>query len=377
MNNNNTHTYKAVAVLAGTVVGAGILGIPYVIAKAGFLTGIAIILILGLAILMLNLFVGEIVLRTPGNHQLPGYAGKYLGKWGKIIMTFTLLLGIYGALIAYIIGEGESLAALFGGTPLVFSLIFFSIVAIIVFLGLKTVVKSEAIFVTGVSLLILLIAAVAIFSGKMDLSNLAEFNPLNLFIPYGVILFAFLGTSSIPQMKEYLSHDRKLMRKAIIIGSLIPIVAYLLFAFITLAITGTTTTEIATIGLGNALGPSIVIFGNLLAIFAMFTSFLTLSLAMKELYHYDLKLNKHLGWALTMFVPLIIFLLGVKSFIQVIGLTGAFVGGIDGILIVLMYWRARKLGKRQPEYKLGKMHLVGIFIIILFILGIIYQLFNL
>lgn len=365
--------FRAVATLTGTVIGAGVLGIPYVIAKAGFLTGLLDIFLLGLAILLLNLFLGEIVLRTPGNHQLPGYAEKYLGKKGKILMLISMFFGIYGALVAYIIGEGKSLAALFGGSSFLFSMIFFVVAAIIVYIGLKAIVKSESLFVIGIFLLILLIAAVAIISGKMDLTNLSEFNILNLAVPYGVILFAFIGTAAVPEMKEYLSHDRKLLKKSIIIGSLIPIVAYIIFALVSVAVTGTSTTEIATIGLGQALGPSIVIFGNLLAIFAMFTSFLTLSLAMKEIFQYDLKIKKNIAWVLTVSVPLILFLAGAQSFIKVIGITGAFAGGIDGVLVTLMYWRAKKMGKRTPEYKLGKMRLVGSLIIILFFLGIIYQ----
>jgi tyrosine-specific transport protein len=372
----NSHSYKAIATLTGTTIGAGILGIPYVVAKAGFFTGLLLILILGLAILMLNLFLGEITLRTPGNHQLPGYAERYLGKIGKGLMVFAMFFGIYGALIAYLIGEGESLSALFGGSPLIFSLIFFIIASSIVYLGLKSVVKSELLFVIGLTLLILLIAVIAIFSGKMNLANLAEFNLSKIAIPYGVILFAFLGTVAVPEMKEYLTRDRKLLKKSIIIGTLIPLVAYALFSFITIATTGAQTTEIATIGLGKALGPTIIIFGNLLAIFAMFTSFLTLALAMKEIYHYDYKINKNIAWALTVFIPLILFLLGLHSFIKVIGITGAVAGGLEGILLVLIYWKARKKGTRIPEYKLGNINLVGIIIMVLFILGIIYQLIN-
>ena len=83
---------RAIAMLCGTVIGAGVLGIPYVIAQAGFLVGLLSILVLGLAVLFLNLFIGEIVLRTPGNHQLPGYAEKYLGKWGKRVFMFSMFL---------------------------------------------------------------------------------------------------------------------------------------------------------------------------------------------------------------------------------------------------------------------------------------------
>lgn len=66
------------------VIGAGILGIPYVVAKAGFLTGLLDLIIIGLAVLVLNLYVGEIMLRTKEDHQLTGYAEKYLENGEKI-----------------------------------------------------------------------------------------------------------------------------------------------------------------------------------------------------------------------------------------------------------------------------------------------------
>ena len=213
-------------------------------------------------------------------------------------------------------------------------------------------------------------------SSKFDLSNLATFNIYNLLVPFGVILFAFRGLEAVPEMKECLTKDRKKLKNAIIIGSLIPLVAYALFAFATLGITGTNTTEIVTLGLGESLGAGMILLGSLFAVFAMLTSFLTLALAMKEIYMFDYNLNPTLAWALTLFIPLIIFLSGVTSFIKVVGITGSLVGGIEGIIITLIYWKARKHGNRHPEFKLGKLHLIGFLLILIFIVGILYQIFN-
>ncbi len=374
----NHNMPKAIAMLCGTVIGAGVLGIPYVVAKAGFLVGLLSIVLLGLAVLALNLFIGEIVLRTPGNHQLPGYAEKYLGKWGKRVFMFSMFFGIYGALIAYLIGEGRSLSAIFGGNPLFFSLGFFVIASFFVYKGLKYISKCEGFFVFIVLSLVLIISLLGIFSGKFNIGNLSsDFDLINLFIPYGVILFAFIGGAAIPEMKECLIRDRKDMKKSIILGSLIPVIAYALFAFVVIGVTGSDTTEVATVGLGEILGSGALILSNLFASLAMLTSFLTLGLAMKEIYMFDYNINKFLSWGLTVFVPLIIFLSGASSFIKVIGITGALAGGIDGALIVLMFWRAKKKGGRVPEYNLGKQRILGMILIGVFILGVIYQLLNL
>ena len=165
-------TLRATALLTGTVIGAGVLGIPYAIAQAGFLTGLLMIVLIGTAMLILNLFFGEVILRTTGNHQLPGYAEKYLGKWGKRIAVFALLFGIYGALIAYLIGEGQALSMIFGLDPIIFSLLFFILVSAIVFKGLEAISKSEIYFLSIVLLLVIIISTIAISSAKFNLDNL-------------------------------------------------------------------------------------------------------------------------------------------------------------------------------------------------------------
>jgi len=374
----NKSILRAIAVLSGTVIGAGIFGIPYVIAKAGFLVGLLVLLSLGFAMVMLNLFLGEVILRTPGNHQLPGYARIYLGKWGKRLLVFSMFFVIYGAMIAYIIGGGISLSAIFGSNPLFFSLLFFVAASILVYGGIKSVAKSEVFFVGGILALMLIIISLALFSGKFDTNNLYNgFNLMNLILPYGVVLFSLLGAPAIPEMKECLIRDRKALKKAIIIGSLIPVFVYIIFTFIVLGVSGANTTEISTIGLGNILGRNALIIGSVFAIFTMFTSFLTLALAMKEVYVFDYGVNKRLAFVLTIFIPLIIFLSGANSFIKVIGITGALAGSIDGILIVLMFWMAKKKGGRIPEYNLGKKKVIGTILILLFIFGLIYTLINL
>ena len=92
-------------------------------------------------------------------------------------------------------------------------------------------------------------------------------------------------------MKEELKNPKRL-KKAIIIGTLIPIFLYLLFAFAVIAALGINTTEIATIGLGKFFGEIMVIFGNLFAVFAMTTGFFALGLGLKQMYNYDYKIKK-------------------------------------------------------------------------------------
>lgn len=367
--------FWAIATLIGTIIGAGVFSIPYVFAQAGFLVGTINLIVLGAAVLILYFYTGEVVLRTSGNHQLTGYAKRYLGKTGKSLMTFTMMFAIYGALVAYIMGVGMALAAIFGfSATLPFSIGFFILAALAIYTGLKAVKESE-LWLNAI-LLIVIIAICLIIIPRINLANLAPFDFTQIFLPYGVIFFALAGSVAIPEMKEVLTKNRKQLKKAILIGALIPLAIYFIFALIVVGVTGTATTEIATIGLGQTFGKTMILLGNLFAVFAMATSFLTLGLALKEMYWYDYKMNKNAAWLLTCVPPLLIFLFLARSFIQVIGITGGIAMSLEGILLVLIFNRAKKLGNRKPEYTIRKSTVLNIVLITLFILGMIYTILN-
>ena len=167
----NKKFLMAITTLIGTIVGAGMLGIPFVISQVGFVYGSFLIIVLGLAFLMLNLFLGEIVLRTKKPHQLTGYAEKYLGKTGKRFMMVSLLINGYGALIAYLIGEGATLHSIFGwGEPLYYTLIFFVVTFIIISRGVKATGTMELILI---SLLFVVVGIIGLLSyDKIQLTNL-------------------------------------------------------------------------------------------------------------------------------------------------------------------------------------------------------------
>ena len=372
------NSFGAIAILVGCIIGAGILGIPYVVAKAGFITGLIDIVLIGIVMIVMHLYLGEVVLRTKGKHQLVGYAEKYLGKAGKNLMWFAMVFVTYGALLAYTIKEGDFVNALFntyfGGSPFTYSLIFLGLMAFLVYFELNVLEKSEVLMVF---ILLGVISLICFFVlPHVNINNLNSFNPGSFFLPYGVILFAFLGAVSIPEMKEELKENKAYMKKAIIIGCSIPLVVYIIFAFIVVGVTGINTTDGAILGLGNAIGYEMLVFGTLFGIITMMSSFLILAFSLKEMFEYDYKIDKFSSWFLTCSVPLVIFMLGVKSFVKTIGVAGSVSGGLMGILIVLMYIKAKKLGERKPEYSIKKNSIISWILILLFVFGIIYELLN-
>ncbi len=371
--------FEATSTIIGTVIGAGIFGIPFVVAQAGYISGLSTIFIVWALILCTFLLLGEIVLRTKGKHQLAGYAQKYLGKKGKTLMYLALIIGIYGALIAYLIGEGQTIfnlfQPLFGGSVFIYQLIFFVFGAGIIKIGLKGVKKSEFLLVFALIIIVLILSLLALAFFQPSNLQQSEFTLKSFFLPYGVILFAFLGFVAIPEASQILKKKKKLLCPSLFLGSLVPLFIYVIFTTVIVAATGQQTTEIATMGLGQ-LDFWLRIFGNLLVMIAMATSFLALGLALKETFVYDYSMNEWLAWALTCFVPLFFALFKWVDFIQAMSIAGSIAGGLSGLLIIFMYPQAKKLGQRKPEYSLNLPHWLLYLFGAAYVIGIVYIILN-
>ena len=357
--------------MVGSVIGAGILGLPYVFAQSGFLIGIFWIIFLGIILVFSKLCLGEVALRTKEKHQLPGYAGKYLGKWGKIVIYFAMFFGIYSALVAYLIGEGQSFSMLITGGldyAIYFGVGFWIVMTLLLRGGLRNLKKIVTWGVFGIIALVL-----GIFFWLLpgfNFSNITYLEPSNFFLPFGITLFALMGFTCIPELRMEIKGSEKLLKKSIIIGSLIPIIIYILFSFSFVAVLGKNVTEIATLSFGKIV--------ELLGIFTMLTSYFLSSYVLKDIFEYDLKKKKIQFWFVS-FVPLILYL-GVNffdftSFTSILGIAGIVSGGVYGSLTLLMNIRSKKLGNRKPEYTIPINWMIIIFIILVFVLGVITRLF--
>ena len=198
--------------------------------------------------------------------------------------------------------------------------------------------------------------------------RLSEFNPLYIFIPFGVILFAFMGSDAMPEARIVMGKNLKNYKKAVILGSLIPIALYLIFSFVVVG-SFSNIPEIATLTLGKLF--------IVLGIFVIFTVTFYQSTILKDAYKLDLRFRKWKAWALTIIIPYILFLIvvgfDILGFIEIVGLAGAISGGILGILIMLSVKKAKQHGKRTPEYEIHSSWIVIGLLSLIFIAGIIYS----
>lgn len=360
--------FEAVALIVTSTIGAGVLGIPYAIAHIGLPLGILFIIAVGMVMIGMHLLVGEIVVRTKQRLHLPGLAYKYLGMPGRILMAVLMYSLLFGILVIYIIGEGETLAALFGGSPTLWSVIFFLIGSLFIIFGIRTIKTAE--FVLGIGILFVVVTIAAISTPHIDTAHLSYTSWKDLLLPYGVLLFAYHGVASLPEAHALLQDKNHTFFQAIVVAGMIVMSVYLIFTMAVIGVTGPATTEIATIGLGAQVGPIMHIFGNIFAALAMGTSFLMSGIVLRDSLKWDFRMHHGLATALTCCVPFLIFAFGVRGFIAAIDIVGGVFVSLELFLLLLIYWQATRKGDLKPvKYGLHHAALIGSIIFISLMIG--------
>jgi len=351
-----------VAIIVGSVIGAGFLGIPAAVSISGVLPGVFLIVLIGLASMVLNYYVGEIVLRTRDDYQMVGLAHKYLGGSGKWLMFVSVFFGMAGALVAYTVAISQILNMMLGLPQWLGALCLTLFMGFFINKGIKGVGGVEGVL-SSLKLLFFVLVIVLLIPG-VKVSNLARVSLGDLFTPYGVVLFACLGYSVIPEVEKVTGSNKKRLRKTIFLAMSLIIILYALFAVTFVGNYGVNVAEVATESLPGLLG----VIGNTLAVLAMGTAYLVLGLTVRDTYVDDFRLNKRVSLLLAVGVPFVIALVMNPSFLSVIGLTGAYTGGLTGVLTGLMILKVRK--KKERSFLSD---LVVYALITFFILGIIHQ----
>lgn len=367
---------RAIASVAGFIVGAGIFGVAYSWSKSGFFVGLAEFAVIAAGLLAAHLMFGEIILRTEGKHRLAGLARHYLGDKAGQIAFASNMLGALGALLAYTILGGTFLWQLVGTSiPLgqtAYQLLFFFIMSVLAIGGLKIIARVE--FMLTIFLLLTVFLIVALSLPHVRLENFfikGHFS--NALLPFGVLIFSLGGWAAIPEARDILGKKSRLLKRTVVWGSLIATLITVLFASSVFGVSGEFATEEGILGLYPYLGYGIVTVGALFGVLAIATSFLILGIYVMETLEFDFKIPKDVAAAITLGAPLGLYLVGARSFINVISVTGGVFGALDVIMIMLIYRAAKKNGIRKPEYQLRMPRFVPWLIMAVFALGAIYE----
>ncbi len=369
--------FTSSSILAGTILGVGLFGLPYVFSTSGFTIGLFFIIICCFLTTITHLIYGEALLRTPGEHRGPGLAKIYLGKPGYYISMVAAFISLSGVLLAYLILGGQfvqNFSQIIGANINIndATFIFWIIGVIGMTMGIRFIGIGE---VLGVILIIILIFAYFFWGlPGLKIQNFIGFNLNNFFLPYGILLFALSGGSAVPEIFNYfknkgISKEQINFKMPIIWGTIIPTILYLIFV---IGAFGLFPNKIIPVDLIPDLltsNPILAIATNVLGLILILTSYFILGLSYKNVLFFDLKLKKVLSWVIPIFLPPILFFFQNKGFITIIGFLGACILAIETIITFIVHHLSQKRGEKIPAYQIKLPMFIKISLIIILLIG--------
>lgn len=362
--------FTAIGTIVGTIVGAGILALPYAISQAGFIIGVALILLIGLASILITMYTGELSFKLKKIHQLPVLISRLKHPKVRATVLALQILILDGAILAYLIAMGASLQGILGIPYWLSVLLVFALAAPIVYKGYMAVEEAESTLSAIKIFLILLVSIVVILSLKIG--NLTTINTGNILEPFGVILFALMAFTVVPEIREELDNKPRDFNKAIIIGTTIAMAVYIFFSAAFIGAFGPGVAAIATNSLGSG---SYSILFYILTIFLVITPYIALSLVIIDSLNFDFSVKRNYSFWITVLIPLALALIGF-NFAHVLEVIGGILLPILSLMILISVYDERKRFTKI-SYKVPGGTPLLVFTAMIMLAGFIYTLFYL
>lgn len=366
--------------MAGTTIGAGMLALPVITSFGGFLPSVLIFLFCWLIMLCSAFFFLDVNLSVKGEPNFISMVSKTLGEKGKGISWILYLLLMYSLLAAYISASaplfGKAFFALTGkNIPEAFARFCLPLVfASFLYLGIRGIDFINRLLMLGLIVSYFLLVGFIPCHIEIPLLAHSDFSASLISIP--IVLTAFGYHIIIPSLSTYLHHDKKMLKKVILWGSLIPIVVYLVWQVIVL---GTVPQDLLSKAWLSGLPASqplsevvqkayISKMALFFSFFAIATSFLGVALSLSDFLKDGLNIKKSWEGRLTAFcltfIPPLVFLTTFqRGFYIALQYAGIIVALLLGILPCLMAWKLKTI----PFYKKPIAKLLIVVVVLIYI----------
>ncbi len=376
-----------ILLVAGTTIGAGMLALPVVTAIGGFLPALCMCFLCWAFMTSTGFLFLEACLHLPPGANLATMAETYLGKTGKVCAWILYLFLFYCLSVAYLSVGGALLRSWIGENWISSSCavgLFLTLFAPCVYAGAKIVDRINSWMMLGLGGSYF--AFVWLCIPLVQTSFLERMQWSGSFLALPVIFTSFSFHGIIPSLISYLKREAKLVRLAILLGTGLAFLIYILWEVLILGAVPFEGPQglfaahrlglSAVVPLQAYLGAhKIVPISQAFAFFAVATSFLGVTLGLFDFLADGLGWAKK-GWsrlkiaALTFLPPFAITLVYPSLFLKALSMAGGIgCALLLGLFPVLVCYQARyrkpRLDRWTEQVGGGKFFL---WILVLFVL---------
>ena len=393
-------TLGTTLLVSGTMIGAGMLAMPLTSAGIGFTFTVVLLISLWILLTYSALLFVEVYQTTESDSGIGTLSALYFGNAGRVVSTTVMFVFLYALLAAYISGGGEILmkatqstgllgqeGVIANTSPEMTLKIFIGIFT--VFFGSFVIISTKVVDGFNRLLFFVMLAALVVVMfvmfPKASVHNLMAM-PLDnaLIISAAPIFFTSYGFhGSIPSLVKYMEGDVRGLRIAIVAGSAITLVGYILWQLSTHGVLSQSEfTQIlkekpTLYGLIEAChritGSEIIASAvQLFSALALVTSFLGVALGLFDCTEDMLRKGLHINagrlllGAIT-FLPPVLFAYFYPDFIAALSYAGQMFAFFAVVLPVGLVWKARRRYPNLPYRVAGG----DIALIIALVIGIV------
>ncbi len=351
--------------VSGTCIGAGMLALPVSTAAGGFYPSAIVFIFCWLMMTLSAFLMLEVSLWYPEESNLITMAKSTLGKPGEIIAWITYVLFLYALMTAYTSGASGIIGKILGKAGFDESMglwVTVLIFAAIVYFGARSVDWANRVMMMGlIGAYVILVANVV---PKVSPEMLSDGHAKYLWTTGPLLVTSFGFHLLIPSLKNYLNSNVKALRWSIFLGSLLPLIVYLLWEVLILGVipvkgdnglvailhaehhTGKQAVIELTQLLSHLLNNQhVTILAGTFGLCAMLTSFIGVALGLFDFFadgfHIKKTVKGKFALAALTFLPPVLMALFYPRFITALHYAGFFAAILLVIFPALMVWWGR------------------------------------
>lgn len=362
-----------ILLIVGTCIGAGMLALPIATAEVGFIGSFALLIGCWVVMTAGAFLLLEVNLWMPLNSNLITMAKTTIGPFGQGLAWVTYLLLLYSLLCAYTAGGSDLFHHVLGNfgvnLPASFAAILFTVLfGIVVYLGIRSIdYVNRGLMVFKFASYIAVVALLSPYITKMNLLS-GDIQKMATEAAIMVSITSFGYASIVPSLRIYFNGDVVKLKKAIFIGSLIPLICYIAWDAVVMGTiqgdkglyalihSNNSTSDLVKLISQISTTGSIGFFANLFTSVCVLTSFLGVSLCLVDFLADGLNLQKA-GWSkfflhlLIYLPPLTIVLFFPNIFVKALEYAGIYCVVLLIFMPAWMAWRGRYQKGLKGEFK--------------------------
>lgn len=381
----NSKLIGGMLLIIGTSIGGGMLALPVSTAPAGITSAILFLFTCWAVMTAGALLILEVNLRLPAGSNMVSMAKSTLGLPGQLIAWLAYLFLLYTLLSAYISGGSDVFNALLEKAHMalpswIAATLFTLGFSVIIYNGIRLVdYVNRGLMFGKLCIYALLVLTI---SPYMHLARLQGGAPHAIMGSIMILITSFGFATIVPSLREYFEEDLRSLRRAILMGSFIPLLCYILWITVIMGVVqrggedgllALMNSEHATSGLTSALNRAvqsqwITGFFDFFTSICMLTAFLGVSLGLFDFLADGLQLKKNgsqglLTLTLTFLPPLLVVLVNPGIYLQALRYAGTCCVVLLLLLPTMMAWQSRKISAPDDNVLVlpgGTMSLIGV-----------------